>query len=300
MTPAKAWKTLGIERTADRRSIKRAYAAKLKAIDPDNDAAAFLALREALEVAFWQAEIAENETAEPSGNDELAGPEGKQETIAPSDQEADPPSNDPRYRLAEILWGDDPIGSREVEAVNLAQTILDRPEMEQVGESAATEDWFAWLLANTMRRSDCVIPAIVNHFDWKTKTGSVHSNPAAEAVVGRYHDLVILEALKRPHHVDHATFRRLATPRTGPLGLIERTIFRSDVGDFLAKIRSTSPTVEWDFDPQTVAMWEQHIGAVIAHAPAEKSKGGLGCTWYTWLIAAWFLLTVVRTVMSAG
>ena len=58
MRPPQAWKKLGIGATADRREIKRAYAAKLKTIDPDADPEAFLRLREALDVATLQSEYA--------------------------------------------------------------------------------------------------------------------------------------------------------------------------------------------------------------------------------------------------
>jgi hypothetical protein len=51
MTPHAAWRMLDIEPTADRRAVKRAYAARLKAIDPDRDIQIFLKLRDALEVA---------------------------------------------------------------------------------------------------------------------------------------------------------------------------------------------------------------------------------------------------------
>lgn len=47
------WDTLGIEPTNDIRAIKKAYSAKLKTARPDDDAAAYQALREAYEAAQW-------------------------------------------------------------------------------------------------------------------------------------------------------------------------------------------------------------------------------------------------------
>ncbi len=50
-----AWKLLGIEPCADERAVKRAYAAKLKEIDPDTDIQGFTQLREALQIARYDA-----------------------------------------------------------------------------------------------------------------------------------------------------------------------------------------------------------------------------------------------------
>jgi hypothetical protein len=51
VTPS-PWRELGIAPTADRQAIRQAYAARLKAIDPERDAPAFLRLRAAFETAM--------------------------------------------------------------------------------------------------------------------------------------------------------------------------------------------------------------------------------------------------------
>jgi hypothetical protein len=52
------WAQLGLARTDDAGEIRRAYARKLKTIDVDTDPQAFVALREALNQALWDAEDA--------------------------------------------------------------------------------------------------------------------------------------------------------------------------------------------------------------------------------------------------
>ena len=54
------WAVLGIRETDDERAVKRAYSAKLKEMDVENDPQGFIALREAFEqarnIASWRAE----------------------------------------------------------------------------------------------------------------------------------------------------------------------------------------------------------------------------------------------------
>lgn len=55
MSPSTAWQLLGIEATADSKAIRRAYAARLRAIDPDQDRDGFAALRDARDQALMLA-----------------------------------------------------------------------------------------------------------------------------------------------------------------------------------------------------------------------------------------------------
>lgn len=59
------WETLGIEPTGDVKAVRRAYAQRLKAIDPDSDVAGFTALRQARDWAMRLAEL-HAEVADPS------------------------------------------------------------------------------------------------------------------------------------------------------------------------------------------------------------------------------------------
>lgn len=78
MSPSNAWQLLGIEATADSKAIRRAYAARLRAIDPDQDRDGFAALRDARDQALM---LASGEVADaPSPGIMIAG----MEVIVPS------------------------------------------------------------------------------------------------------------------------------------------------------------------------------------------------------------------------
>lgn len=74
LSAKQAWKLLGIEPCDDERAVKRAYAAKLKSINPDEDVEGFgrlrLALKSARQDARWRKELAERGDAVDDDFDE--------------------------------------------------------------------------------------------------------------------------------------------------------------------------------------------------------------------------------------
>ncbi|MDO7833695.1 hypothetical protein Q4610_01430 [Sphingobium sp. HBC34] len=74
MTPQAAWRLLGIAATQDRKAIRSAYAARLRAIDPDADRDGFAALRTARDLALalvaqTDVTVAEEDASRPDGVD---------------------------------------------------------------------------------------------------------------------------------------------------------------------------------------------------------------------------------------
>jgi hypothetical protein len=98
------WDELGIAPSDDPKAIRRAYAARLKALDPDRDPAGFVRLRQALEWALGRAPPAVR--SRPRGNAQtLPQPDGPEDapppvTLAPDLPRSAPPLASPQPILA--------------------------------------------------------------------------------------------------------------------------------------------------------------------------------------------------------
>jgi hypothetical protein len=93
------WQRLGIAPTSDLKAIKSAYAARLKHTKPDDDAAAYQALREAYEAAKMQAKRMVEESAE---NDAPAAIDAEQPEEPPASWQK--PEQLPTWRPAELAF----------------------------------------------------------------------------------------------------------------------------------------------------------------------------------------------------
>jgi len=122
------WEILGIEPSNDIRAIKRAYSIKLKTTRPDDDAAAYQALREAYEFALWwvkqgfadsQAEVPES--TESAESDLIQNSETKASEAGLSLSEAEIP---------ELQTKADP-----VEAESVSEKEAAHPELPDQGPS---------------------------------------------------------------------------------------------------------------------------------------------------------------------
>jgi hypothetical protein len=189
------WPTLGIEPTGDLLAIKRAYAARLKRTRPDDDAAAYQALRSAYEFALQHARWAAQqpvpsptaaaeppsalespepptapEAALPQFAEEAPAPAAMQEAAAPEAEAESPPTPPshvaPRELAHQTLHYLQESGP---DALVAGWPMLER-ELDNLPlwERKDASNWFAQLVIDTEQMPVAFAHALDRYFAWGT------------------------------------------------------------------------------------------------------------------------------------
>lgn len=159
------WALLGLEPTSDLAAIKKAYALKLKVTRPDDDAAAYQALREAYgraqDWARWQA----SEVASPDAQADVSMLEpAAVVALAPRDDETPPAPSDPQDLVGalEAAWSTG--GEAQLLAIwpVVHAQLMDLPLRAQPQASAL---FAQWVVANDGLPA-YLLRALAAHFGW--------------------------------------------------------------------------------------------------------------------------------------
>ncbi|OYU14761.1 MAG: hypothetical protein CFE37_09115 [Alphaproteobacteria bacterium PA4] len=228
------WATLGIKRTNDRAEIRRAYAAKLRVTNPEDDPEGFMALRSAYEAALQGAWDVPEDAAVPDAADDSA------------DGEADPDDEDDDFRqfVADSARWDAEVASAtppDPEIIDLNQRwqalvdtlfadppepvepalahLLAAPALERIALRAELEDNLARLIADNIPEADALVQPAVAAMGWEG--AARHANWAIATVQYRAAELAAEARAAAPQ----GFFNRLskwnvATPRLWVFGLI--------------------------------------------------------------------------------
>ncbi|HWT12915.1 MAG TPA: hypothetical protein VN231_09195 [Allosphingosinicella sp.] len=269
------WKRLGIAPTDDARAIKKAYSARLKEIDPDSEPQAFIALRDARDAALAgfgssgpapAVEPVRPRTAgitRPEADRDVPAspgpkPEGPGRRPEPGPKPRSPwqiPSIEEHLaRISAMLL--DP-GPDSVDADRLAKegaALLRHPDMGLITRSEEVEAWLGQVILNAMPRSDVLLAPVIAHFGWVEKAKAWNCPWYVEAAVARARDCRYRDQVLRAHGPAMRALAEPPPPRTNAL-------IAWAVAELLDEIRDDYPGLERDFDPATIAWWDEAIEA---------------------------------------
>ena len=270
---ADQWLVLGVAPTRDPRAIKRAYAERLKAMDVEVDAAAFVRLRRALEIALHMARQSPAEAAV------LAPPPLPPEAAREAEPHDAPvraqvgmagSELDPKRlsRLAGLLHGRDTSANSDAELADLCHALFSQLPRLRIDQAAQFEWWLAETLARTAPRSDALLPAAIATFHWDTREKEWRSHPAIRAVIKRQDDCKFRDALAAGRQPLSKPFLQLRRPPPDGFRWIGGAE-RQDMLRLLVSIETEHPSLVLDVDSQALAWWSGKV----------RTRGPLGQAW---------------------
>ncbi|MEG3144935.1 hypothetical protein U1839_09735 [Sphingomonas sp. RT2P30] len=269
-----AWAILGVARGADRDTIRKAYARKLKLTNPEDDPEGFKQLRaayeQALEALRWAQFDFDDEDAGQEDDAAVSdGPVDDARWTEPAHGEAAAPGgiltveeqtridelaafNEIARGLAALLEAperDDRAVERQFAAFRQA------PALTEIAVRASAETWLADLLARTIPQSDAILRQATDLFGWND---SRRQSWSVMRILARLDEWQLIAALGRSDHRLHRGWLALRRPLKGDLAWRLRTLtpgVADQVRALLARIDGDAPGVAYSLDPGAVTRW---------------------------------------------
>lgn len=328
-----AWSILGIEPTKERRAIRKAYAARLKAIDPDSDIAGFQRLRQALETAEWQAKHGaidlgvnrlapgvqaaaakpRKRRAKPAESSEEDAQDQGEEAAAPAPRlnvtirldplppPDPPPPPDPmialRSRFQSLLRKRQRNEQEEAELLAAFDGLLADERMEEIDFADQMENWLAGLLNSSDRRADAVVPLAVERFGWHRELDAINPRYAQAEVARRAQDLRCIAALSEPGHQWHDAYAVLTGNAPQELDRAEKARLTPQIQDLLESLNWHNPGVYETLNRAQLHEWQTHFASRNENRDVLFKSTGI--SWWTVMMAIWLVMAVLRFATQA-
>lgn len=287
------WEVLGIAPTRDRDTIRRAYARKLRATNPEDDAEGFMRLREAHDEAVaridWDWMWEDEEEGAGDDGDLLVRAAPLVTTEGPSPSIVTPSAEkvelETRFeRLELLLRGADRPPADVLEAAFHA--VLNAEALEEIAVAAAVEDRVADLLLEAAPRSDPLLAPAINAFRWRRDDLRFWPTSTAQAIIERADFVESRDRMLKFDDYGAKAIELLQGPPSGKLSWLSRLDPGYDraMKDILARIGDDNGALMADFNPETVAAWRDHysrprptpaMGAAVAIAALVGLIAGL-------------------------
>jgi len=259
------WEVLGIVPTDDRRTIRSAYAVRLKAIDPEADPKAFVRLREAMDRALMLVD------SRPAVAVDRHGAAGAGLDVA------GPAELDPRFdleretqTLSRMLFDGLQPGEADASLIQSLRRIWANPVAEHIETATQIEGWLAGIVAERLPLSDALIEPLIERYHWDKLDGTPDLDPRLSTILARRNDLSFIAAMSNPDGRHHAAFAMLSR-RPETVGGKERRRSAPSLRALLRTMRLYYPSAEWHFGGELIDAWVDEI-----ESPKGRRLGFIG------------------------